>query len=159
VVQARIAEGKLMGTRRVVSALSRIPPLLPEPPPSYARSPYCSKHCAIGVSETQRTENENCSELSRTIIDNCKVAIDAGIQLRAAMTISLTALLIGPFCDGLARRALGLSLPLQALSFVGFTFTSGLAFLQASAAVFGLSHGPSPRCYAPWLAISSQHWR
>lgn len=77
-------------------------------------------------------------------------AVDLGIsQFRAAMTISVIGfagfagrLLIGPLSDRLGRvRTLGLSLLLQALSFVGFTFTSGLALLYPSAAVFGFSYG------------------
>jgi MFS family permease len=77
-------------------------------------------------------------------------AVDLGIsQIRAAMTISVIGfagfagrLAIGFVSDRLGRvTALGLCLLLQALAFVGFTFTTGLSLLYSSAAVFGLSYG------------------
>ena len=77
-------------------------------------------------------------------------AVDLGIsQFRAAMTISVIGfagfagrLAIGPISDRLGRvPTLGLSLLLQALAFLGFTFSAGLALLYPSAAVFGFSYG------------------
>jgi MFS family permease len=77
-------------------------------------------------------------------------AVDLGIPpVRAAMTISLIGiagfagrLLLGPISDRLGRLpALGLCLLLQALAFVGFVFTTGLASLYPAAAVFGFSYG------------------
>jgi len=77
-------------------------------------------------------------------------AVDLGIsQFRAAMTISVIGfagfagrLAIGPISDRLGRvPTLGLSLLLQALAFLGFTVSTGLALLYPSAAVFGFSYG------------------
>ncbi|MGO9266771.1 MAG: MFS transporter [Candidatus Binataceae bacterium] len=77
-------------------------------------------------------------------------AVDLGIsEFRAAMTISVIGfagfagrLAIGPISDRLGRvPTLGLSLILQALAFLGFTFSTGLALLYPSAAVFGFSYG------------------
>jgi len=77
-------------------------------------------------------------------------AVDLGISsVRAAMTISVIGiagfagrLLLGPISDRLGRLpALGLCLLLQALSFIGFVFTTGLASLYPAAAVFGFSYG------------------
>ncbi|MGA2410581.1 MAG: MFS transporter [Candidatus Binataceae bacterium] len=77
-------------------------------------------------------------------------AADLGInRFRAAMTISVIGfagfggrLLIGPISDRMGRApALGLSLFLQALAFIGFTFSTGLALLYPAAAVFGFSYG------------------
>jgi OFA family oxalate/formate antiporter-like MFS transporter len=77
-------------------------------------------------------------------------AVDLGISsVRAAMTISVIGiagfagrLLLGPISDRLGRLpALGLCLLLQALSFIGFVCTTGLASLYPAAAVFGFSYG------------------
>jgi sugar phosphate permease len=77
-------------------------------------------------------------------------AVDLGISpMRAAMTISVIGiagfagrLSIGAISDRLGRiPTLGLCLVLQALSFVGFVFTTGLASLYPAAAVFGFSYG------------------
>ncbi len=77
-------------------------------------------------------------------------AVDLGISgFRAAMTISVIGfagfagrLAIGPISDRLGRvPTLGLSLFLQALAFIGFTFSTGLALLYPAAAVFGFSYG------------------
>jgi MFS family permease len=77
-------------------------------------------------------------------------AIDLGIShFLAAMTISVIGfagfagrLAIGPISDRLGRvQTLGLCLSLQALSFLGFTASTGLALLYLAAAVFGFSYG------------------
>jgi len=77
-------------------------------------------------------------------------AVDLGISsVRAAMTISVIGLagfagrlLLGPISDRLGRiPALGLCLFLQAVSFLAFIFTTGLASLYPAAAVFGFSYG------------------
>ncbi len=77
-------------------------------------------------------------------------AVDLGIpQFRAAMTISVIGLagsvgrlFIGTISDRFGRVAtLGLCFVLQALGFLGFTISSGLATLYPAAAIFGLSYG------------------
>ncbi len=77
-------------------------------------------------------------------------AVDMGISpFRAAMTISVIGfagfggrLLIGTLSDRFGRvAALGACLLLQALSFGGFTISSGLVALYMAAAVFGFSYG------------------
>ena len=77
-------------------------------------------------------------------------AVDLGIShFRAAMTISVIGfagfagrLAIGAISDRFGRLlTLGMCLLLQALSFVGFTMSSGLSLLYLSAAVFGFSYG------------------
>lgn len=77
-------------------------------------------------------------------------AVDLGIpQFRAAMAISVIGLagsagrlLIGTISDRFGRvPTLGLCFFLQALGFLGFIFSTGLASLYPSAAVFGLSYG------------------
>lgn len=77
-------------------------------------------------------------------------AVDMGISpFRAAMTISVIGfagfagrLAIGTLSDRFGRVAtLGVCLLLQALSFAGFTFSSGLVLLYLAAAVFGFSYG------------------
>lgn len=77
-------------------------------------------------------------------------AVDLGIpQFRAAMTISVIGfagfagrLGIGTISDHLGRvPTLGLCLLLQAISFVGFTASTGLALLYPAAAMFGFSYG------------------
>jgi MFS transporter, OFA family, oxalate/formate antiporter len=77
-------------------------------------------------------------------------AVDLGIShFRAAMTISVIGfagfagrLAIGTISDRFGRLlTLGMCLLLQALSFVGFTISSGLSLLYLSAAVFGFSYG------------------
>jgi len=77
-------------------------------------------------------------------------AVDLGIpQFRAAMTISVIGLagsvgrlFIGTISDRFGRVAtLGLCFALQALGFLGFTFSTGLATLYPAAAIFGLSYG------------------
>jgi MFS family permease len=77
-------------------------------------------------------------------------AIDLGIShFLAAMTISVIGfagfagrLAIGPISDRLGRvRSLGVCLLLQALSFLGFTISSGLSLLYLVAAIFGFSYG------------------
>jgi MFS family permease len=77
-------------------------------------------------------------------------AVDLGISpVRAAMTISVIGLagfagrlLLGPISDRLGRiPALGLCIFLQAVSFLAFIFTTGLASLYPAAAMFGFSYG------------------
>jgi MFS transporter, OFA family, oxalate/formate antiporter len=77
-------------------------------------------------------------------------AIDLGIShFLAAMTISVIGvagfvgrLVIGPISDRLGRLpALGVCLFLQALSFLGFTISTGLTLLYPAAAIFGFSYG------------------
>ena len=77
-------------------------------------------------------------------------AVDLGIShFRAAMTISVIGfagfagrLVIGAISDRFGRLlTLGMCLLLQALSFVGFTISSGLSLLYLSAAMFGFSYG------------------
>ena len=77
-------------------------------------------------------------------------AIDLGIShFNAAMTISVVGfagfggrLAIGAISDRIGRvPTLGSCLLLQALSFIGFTFSSGLALLYPAAALFGFSYG------------------
>jgi OFA family oxalate/formate antiporter-like MFS transporter len=77
-------------------------------------------------------------------------AIDLGIShFGAAMTISVVGfagfggrLAIGAISDRIGRvPALGSCLLLQALSFIGFTFSNGLALLYPAAALFGFSYG------------------
>ena len=77
-------------------------------------------------------------------------AVDLGVpQFRAAMTISVIGLagsvgrlFIGTISDRFGRVAtLGLCFVLQALGFLGFTLSSGLATLYPAAAIFGLSYG------------------
>ena len=77
-------------------------------------------------------------------------AVDLGISnFLAAMTISVIGfagfagrLAIGPISDRLGRvPTLGLCLFLQALSFLGFTLSTGLSLLYPAAAVFGFSYG------------------
>jgi len=77
-------------------------------------------------------------------------AVDLGISyFRAAMTISVIGfagfagrLAIGTISDLFGRLfTLGMCLLLQALSFVGFTLSSGLSLLYPAAAVFGFSYG------------------
>ena len=77
-------------------------------------------------------------------------AIDLGITpYRAAMTISVIGfagfagrLGIGTLSDRFGRIVtLGICLLLQALSFAGFTISSGLGLLYPAAAVFGFSYG------------------
>lgn len=77
-------------------------------------------------------------------------AVDLGISpIRAATTISVIGiagfagrLSMGSISDRLGRiPALGLCLLLQALSFVGFVLSTGLASLYPAAAVFGFSYG------------------
>jgi MFS transporter, OFA family, oxalate/formate antiporter len=77
-------------------------------------------------------------------------AVDLGIShFRAAMTISVIGfagfagrLAIGAISDRFGRLlTLGMCLLLQALSFVGFTMSSGLSLLYLSAAMFGFSYG------------------
>ena len=77
-------------------------------------------------------------------------AVDLGIpHFLAAMTISVIGfagfagrLAIGPISDRLGRvPTLGLCLFLQALSFLGFTLSTGLSLLYPAAAVFGFSYG------------------
>jgi len=77
-------------------------------------------------------------------------AVDLGISsVRAAMTLSVIGLAgfagrlsLGPISDRLGRLpALGLCLFLQAVSFLGFIFSVGLASLYPAAAVFGFSYG------------------
>jgi MFS transporter, OFA family, oxalate/formate antiporter len=77
-------------------------------------------------------------------------AVDLGISpFLAAMTISVIGfagfggrLLIGPISDRLGRvPTLGLCLFLQAISFLGFTISTGLTILYPAAAVFGFSYG------------------
>jgi len=77
-------------------------------------------------------------------------AVDLGIShFRAAMTISVIGfagfagrLAIGTISDRLGRVAtLGVCLMLQSLSFLGFTFSTGLALLYPAAALFGFSYG------------------
>ena len=77
-------------------------------------------------------------------------AIDLGIShFLAAMTISVIGfagfagrLTSGPISDRLGRvPTLGLCLFLQALSFVGFTISTGLTLLYPAAALFGFSYG------------------
>ncbi len=78
------------------------------------------------------------------------LAVDLGIpQFRAAMAISVIGfagsagrLFIGTVSDRLGRvPTLGLCFLLQALGFIGFAFSAGLASLYLAAAVFGLSYG------------------
>ena len=77
-------------------------------------------------------------------------AVDLGIShFRAAMTISVIGfagfggrLAIGTISDRVGRVAtLAICLTLQALSFLGFTFSTGLALLYPAAALFGFSYG------------------
>jgi MFS transporter, OFA family, oxalate/formate antiporter len=77
-------------------------------------------------------------------------AVDLGIShFRAAMTISVIGfagfagrLAIGAISDRLGRVAtLAVCLMLQALSFLGFTFSTGLELLYPAAALFGFSYG------------------
>jgi MFS family permease len=77
-------------------------------------------------------------------------ATDLGIEhFRAAMTISVIGfagfagrLAIGTISDRFGRApTLGVCLILQALSFVGFTLSHGLALLYSAAALFGFSYG------------------
>jgi len=77
-------------------------------------------------------------------------AVDLGIShFLAAMTISVIGfagfagrLAIGTISDRLGRvPTLGLCLFLQALSFLGFTISTGLGLLYCAAAVFGFSYG------------------
>jgi MFS family permease len=77
-------------------------------------------------------------------------AVDLGIpQFRAAMTISVIGfagfagrLVIGAISDYLGRTTtLGLCFFLQALSFFGFTMSTGLTTLYPAAAVFGFAYG------------------
>lgn len=77
-------------------------------------------------------------------------AVDLGIShFLAAMTISVIGfagfggrLLIGPISDRLGRvPTLGLCLFLQAISFLGFTISTGLTILYPAAAIFGFSYG------------------
>ncbi len=77
-------------------------------------------------------------------------AVDLGISpFLAAMTISVMGfagfagrLAIGPISDRLGRvPTLGLCLLLQALSFLGFTISTGLSLLYPAVAVFGFSYG------------------
>jgi MFS family permease len=77
-------------------------------------------------------------------------AVDLGIpQFRAAMTISVIGfagfagrLAIGTISDHLGRvPTLGICFFLQALAFLGFTASTGLALLYPAAAVFGFSYG------------------
>jgi OFA family oxalate/formate antiporter-like MFS transporter len=77
-------------------------------------------------------------------------AVDLGIShFRAAMTISVIGfagfggrLTIGAISDRLGRvPTLGICLMLQALAFIGFTFSTGLALLYPAAALFGFSYG------------------
>lgn len=77
-------------------------------------------------------------------------AVDLGIShFLAAMTISVIGfagfagrLAIGPISDRLGRLpTLGVCLLLQALAFLGFTISTGLALLYTAAAVFGFSYG------------------
>jgi MFS transporter, OFA family, oxalate/formate antiporter len=77
-------------------------------------------------------------------------AVDLGIShFRAAMTISVIGfagftgrLSIGTISDRLGRvPTLGSCLMLQALAFIGFMFSTGLALLYPSAALFGFSYG------------------
>jgi MFS transporter, OFA family, oxalate/formate antiporter len=77
-------------------------------------------------------------------------AVDLGIShFLAAMTISVIGfagfagrLAIGTISDRVGRvPTLGLCLFLQALSFLGFTISTGLGLLYSAAAVFGFSYG------------------
>jgi MFS family permease len=77
-------------------------------------------------------------------------AVDLGIShFRAAMTISVIGfagfggrLAIGAISDRLGRvPTLGICLILQALAFMGFTFSTGLGLLYPAAALFGFSYG------------------
>ena len=77
-------------------------------------------------------------------------AVDLGVpQFRAAMAISVIGLagavgrlFIGTISDRFGRVAtLGLCFLLQALGFLGFALSSGLATLYSAAAIFGLSYG------------------
>ena len=77
-------------------------------------------------------------------------AVDLGIpQFRAAMTLSVIGfagfagrLGIGTISDYLGRLpTLGMCFLLQALAFLGFTFSTGLTALYPAAAVFGFSYG------------------
>jgi MFS family permease len=77
-------------------------------------------------------------------------ATDMGVSaFAAAMTISVIGfagfvgrLGIGPLSDRCGRIvSLGVCLLLQALSFAGFTISSGAVMLYVSAAVFGFSYG------------------
>lgn len=77
-------------------------------------------------------------------------AVDLGLSpFLAAMTISVIGfagfagrLAIGTISDRLGRvPTLGLCLFLQALSFLGFTISTGLGLLYSVAAVFGFSYG------------------
>jgi MFS family permease len=77
-------------------------------------------------------------------------AVDLGIShFRAAMSISIIGfagfggrLLIGTISDRLGRVAtLGSCLMLQGVSFIGFTFSTGIALLYIAAALFGFSYG------------------
>lgn len=77
-------------------------------------------------------------------------ATDLGIpQVRAAMTLSMIGLAgfvgrltTGPISDRVGRKkALGLCLLLQALSFIAFIFSTGLGLLYPASALFGLSYG------------------
>lgn len=77
-------------------------------------------------------------------------AVDLGIShFRAAMTISVIGfagfagrLSIGAISDRLGRvSTLGTCLMLQAVAFIGFRFSTGLALLYPAAALFGFSYG------------------
>ena len=94
--------------------------------------------------------------------------IDLGIShFLAAMTISVIGfvgfaarLAIGPISDRLGRtQSLGLCLLLQALSFLGFTTSTGLSLLSSAAAVLASRMAGSPLSFQLSSGIFSAAWQ